>query len=153
MVSLPYINLKNGVLIDSRSIANADGPKIADSFYEHLFKDYNHTMSDAVGPDTTKAAWALYIAVAKLCSENASLCWVPFIHLGEMMNRRCTVKCFKEPIHTGQLLLDLCILRSLFLCVHFVLVLLYDGISHSFFTTHYVHVHKISQSASQYKFL
>ena len=37
-----------------RSIADADGPKIADSFYEHLFKNYNKV--DNVGPDTTQAA-------------------------------------------------------------------------------------------------
>ena len=64
-----------------RSIADADGPKFADSFYEHLFRDYNKV--DNVGPDTTQAARALHHAVAKLRSENVSFArWVPFIHLG-----------------------------------------------------------------------
>ena len=65
----------------SRSIADADGPKIADSFYEYLFRNYKKV--DNVGPDTTQAARALHHAVAKLRSENASFArWVPFIHLG-----------------------------------------------------------------------
>jgi len=64
-----------------RSIADADGPKIADSFYEHLFKNNNKV--DGVGPDMTQAARALHHAVAKLRSENVSFArWVPFIHLG-----------------------------------------------------------------------
>jgi len=64
-----------------RSIADADGPKIADSFYEHLFKNNNKV--DSVGPDMTLAARALHHAVAKLRSENVSFArWVPFIHLG-----------------------------------------------------------------------
>jgi len=41
-------------LLIFRSIADADGPKIADSFYEHLFRNYNTV--DNVGPDTTQAA-------------------------------------------------------------------------------------------------
>ena len=65
----------------SRSIADADGPKIADSFYERLFKDCNKV--DNVGPDMMQAARALHHAVAKLRSENVSFArWVPFIHLG-----------------------------------------------------------------------
>ncbi|KIM76304.1 hypothetical protein PILCRDRAFT_797811, partial [Piloderma croceum F 1598] len=70
-----------GVVATLWSIADADGPQIADSFYEHLFKDYNKV--DNVGPDTTQAARALHHAVAKLRSENVSFArWVPFIHLG-----------------------------------------------------------------------
>ena len=70
-----------GVLISSRSIADVDGPEIADSFYGYLFRNYNKV--DNVGPDTTQAARALHHAVAKLRSENASFSrWVPFIHLG-----------------------------------------------------------------------
>ena len=66
-----------------RSIADADGPKIADSFYEHLFKEYNYNKMDSVGPDMTQAARALHHAVAKLRSEQVSFArWVPFIHLG-----------------------------------------------------------------------
>ena len=70
------------LFIFSRSIADADGPKVADSFYEHLFKNYNKV--DSVGPDMTQAARALHHAVAKLRSENVSFArWVPFIHMGK----------------------------------------------------------------------
>jgi hypothetical protein len=62
-----------------RSIADVDGPKIANSFYADFFKGYSST----TGPDTTQAARALHRAVTKLRSENASFVrWVPFIHLG-----------------------------------------------------------------------
>jgi hypothetical protein len=69
------------VLTALRSIADADGPKIADTFYENLFTAGNsHSMS---GPDTMQAARALRLAVIKLRSENASFArWVPFVHLG-----------------------------------------------------------------------
>lgn len=71
----------NIALIVCRSIFDIDGPKIADSFYENLFKE--HTLSSSSGPDITQAARALHVAVAKLRSENASFIrWVPFIHLG-----------------------------------------------------------------------
>jgi hypothetical protein len=77
----PYFSLRESVLIFFRSISDADGPKIADTFYENLFKE-----SIAMGasqPDTTQAARALHVAVAKLRSENASFArWVPFIHMG-----------------------------------------------------------------------
>ena len=75
---------RDSVLIVFRSIADVDGPKIADSFYEILFKKYGSFATDNSGPDTTQAASALHLAVAKLRSENASfVCWVPFIHLGK----------------------------------------------------------------------
>ena len=74
------MSVGNNVLIVFRSIADADGPKIADSFYEYLFKDYE---MDNIGPDMTQAARALHHAVAKLRSEIVSFArWVPFIHLG-----------------------------------------------------------------------
>ncbi|KIM71166.1 hypothetical protein PILCRDRAFT_83064, partial [Piloderma croceum F 1598] len=60
-----------------------DGPKVADSFYETLFKEHGSLTTDGSGPDITQAARALHLAVAKLRSENASFVrWVPFIHLG-----------------------------------------------------------------------
>jgi len=67
------------------SISDADGPKIADTFYEILFKESGSTtgMTDRSGPDTTQAARALHLAVAKLRAENVSFVrWVPFIHMG-----------------------------------------------------------------------
>jgi len=69
-----------GVVATMWSIADPDGPKIADTFYEHLFKQKT---ADSSRTDTTQAARALHLAVAKLRSENASFVrWVPFIHLG-----------------------------------------------------------------------
>jgi hypothetical protein len=63
-----------------RSISDADGPKIADIFYETLFKGKDLTTN---WPDPTQAAQALHLAVAKLQAQNASFVrWVPFIHLG-----------------------------------------------------------------------
>jgi len=68
----------NNILIIVRSIADPDGPTVADTFYESLF-----TGCSATGPDTTQAAQALHRAIAKLRSENVSFVrWVPFIHLG-----------------------------------------------------------------------
>lgn len=72
-------------LIISRSIADADGPKVANSFYGNLFKGHGSTTTDISGPDTTQAARALHVAVAKLRSENASFVrWVPFVYLGKL---------------------------------------------------------------------
>jgi len=73
------MTLINNILIIVRSIADPDGPIVADTFYESLFKG----CCSATGPDTTQAARALHCAIAKLRSENVSFVrWVPFIHLG-----------------------------------------------------------------------
>jgi len=72
-----------GVVATMWSIADVDGPKVADSFYENLFKEHGSFATDDSGPDTVQAARVLHLAVAKLRSENVSfLRWVPFIHLG-----------------------------------------------------------------------
>jgi hypothetical protein len=66
-------------------MVDSDGPKIADTFYSHLFQPTTVTVAEAPSlyPDTTEAAQALHLAVAKLRKENASFIrWVPFIHLG-----------------------------------------------------------------------
>ena len=66
-----------------RSVSDADGPKIADTFYETLFERNGSATKGFVRPDTTQAARALHLAVAKLRSEHVSFIrWVPFIHLG-----------------------------------------------------------------------
>jgi len=52
------------VLIVFRSIADVDGPKIADSFYRYLFKEHRSPRIETSGPDTTQAARALFLAVA-----------------------------------------------------------------------------------------
>jgi hypothetical protein len=61
-----------------------DGPKIADAFYEHLFKNCDLNSNPPVLPDLTQAAKALHLAVEKLREEpNIPFrCWVPFVHYG-----------------------------------------------------------------------
>ena len=55
-----------------------DGPKVANTFYGHIFGGGN-----AAYPDSTKAAEALHLAVKRLRNEKVSYeRWVPFIHLG-----------------------------------------------------------------------
>ena len=63
---------------------DADGPRIADSFYEVLSRDsLSTTGACRMFPDAARAAEALHIAVAKLRNEGSSLTrWVPFIHFG-----------------------------------------------------------------------
>ena len=67
-----------------RSIADEDGPKIADSFYEYLFRNVTGSANTQAYPDTSEAAQALHDAVSKLRLD--SQCpfknWVPFIHMG-----------------------------------------------------------------------
>ncbi|KAF8970455.1 CHAT domain-containing protein [Flammula alnicola] len=61
---------------------DADGPTIADTFYEELFRGPDG--KPALEPDITKSARALYLAVNKLRSQNVSFRrWVPFIHMGK----------------------------------------------------------------------
>jgi hypothetical protein len=70
-------------LIVSRSISDEDGPKVADAFYEYLYRGNQPDVTDTFRPDTREAARALHVAVAKLRSEGVSFKrWVPFIHLG-----------------------------------------------------------------------
>lgn len=65
-------------------MADYDGPKIADAFYEYLFRDCDPSCNPPVTPDLTDAARALHLAVTKLRQEpNISLRrWVPFVHYG-----------------------------------------------------------------------
>ncbi|KAJ6629569.1 CHAT domain-containing protein, partial [Mycena sp. CBHHK59/15] len=58
-----------------------DGPKIADTFYKHLFKNCG---PDSNLPDLTRAAQVLHLAVAKLREEpNIPFRrWVTFVHYG-----------------------------------------------------------------------
>jgi hypothetical protein len=61
-----------------------DGPKIADAFYKHLFKDCDPGSHPPVLPDLKQAAKALHIAVAELRKEPhiSFVRWVPFVHYG-----------------------------------------------------------------------
>ena len=77
------MGLMNGDLIAFRSISDADGPQIADGFYENLFGKNHSTTADPPVPDCAEAARALHLAVTKLRTENVPFVrWVPFIHLG-----------------------------------------------------------------------
>jgi hypothetical protein len=70
-------------LIVSRSISDDDGPKVADAFYEYLYRNKPSAGEDTFLPDTREAARALHVAIAKLRSEGVSFKrWVPFIHMG-----------------------------------------------------------------------
>ncbi|KAJ7720751.1 CHAT domain-containing protein [Mycena maculata] len=73
-----------GVVGTMWTMVDADGPKVAEAFYEHLFKGCDATVDPPVLPDLTKAAEALHIAVGKLRSDpNVSFArWVPFVHYG-----------------------------------------------------------------------
>ncbi|KAJ7082497.1 CHAT domain-containing protein [Mycena epipterygia] len=69
-----------GVVATMWSIADPDGPEIAETFYQHLFKGCATNMDP---PDLTKAAESLHIAVAKLRAANVPFSrWVPFVHYG-----------------------------------------------------------------------
>ncbi|KAJ7077929.1 hypothetical protein C8R44DRAFT_598706, partial [Mycena epipterygia] len=61
-----------------------DGPKVADTFYEHLFKNCDPNSSPPILPDITGAAKAFNIAVARLREEPGVtfVRWVPFVHYG-----------------------------------------------------------------------
>ncbi|KDQ50725.1 hypothetical protein JAAARDRAFT_550455 [Jaapia argillacea MUCL 33604] len=72
-----------GVVGTLWSIDDKDGPKVADTFYRHLFSPAGETSGSQATPDTAEAARALHIAVSKLREERCSfLRWVSFVHLG-----------------------------------------------------------------------
>jgi hypothetical protein len=68
----------------NRTIADEDGPKVADAFYDYLFRDCDPSAAPPRLPDLTKAAEALHFAVLKLRKEpDMSFArWVPFVHHG-----------------------------------------------------------------------
>ncbi|KAF7358015.1 CHAT domain-containing protein [Mycena venus] len=73
-----------GVVATMWVMDDDDGPKIADSFYKHLFKNCDPTSNPPVHPDLTQAATALHLAVAEL-REDPDISfkrWVPFVHYG-----------------------------------------------------------------------
>ncbi|KAJ7200310.1 CHAT domain-containing protein [Mycena pura] len=61
---------------------DADGPKIADKFYERLFKGCDPKSNPPILPDLSKSAEALHYAVAELRKESGISFkrWVPFVH-------------------------------------------------------------------------
>jgi hypothetical protein len=60
---------------------DSDGPEIADTFYEQLFKGCSPNSGE---PDLRNAASALHVAVQKLrtTGEVSFIRWVPFVHFG-----------------------------------------------------------------------
>ena len=73
--------LGHGSEIDTREMADKDGPTIADTFYKELFCGPDG--KPALRPDNMKSAQALHVAVQKLRSQNVSFGrWIPFIHMG-----------------------------------------------------------------------
>ncbi|KAF8501977.1 CHAT domain-containing protein [Gautieria morchelliformis] len=72
-----------GVIATMWSIFDEDGPMVADAFYEHLFRENKSAVVNTFRPDTTEAARALDVAVAKLRAKGVSFKrWIPFIHMG-----------------------------------------------------------------------
>ncbi|KAJ7813576.1 CHAT domain-containing protein [Mycena leptocephala] len=73
-----------GAVATMWTMNDRDGPKIADTFYEHLFKNCDPNFNPPVLPDLKQAAKALHLAVAKLREEpNMPFRrWIPFVHYG-----------------------------------------------------------------------
>ncbi|KAF8177479.1 CHAT domain-containing protein [Mycena galopus ATCC 62051] len=74
----------SGVVGTMWAMNDLDGPKIAEKFYEHLFKNCDPDSNPLVLPDLSQAARALHLAVGKLREEPdlPFSRWVPFIHYG-----------------------------------------------------------------------
>ncbi|KAJ6621950.1 CHAT domain-containing protein, partial [Mycena sp. CBHHK59/15] len=74
----------SGIVATMWTMNDNDGPKIAGTFYEHIFRDCDANSCPPVVPDLTKAAEALHLAVSKLRKEPGMTFkrWVPFIHYG-----------------------------------------------------------------------
>ncbi|KAJ6551243.1 CHAT domain-containing protein [Mycena capillaripes] len=70
-----------GVVATMWTMNDLDGPKIADTFYEHLFANYDPNSNPPVLPDLTQAAKSLHLAIAKLREEPdiSFRRWVPFL--------------------------------------------------------------------------
>ncbi|KAJ7107528.1 CHAT domain-containing protein [Mycena epipterygia] len=73
-----------GVVATMWTMADPDGPTIAEMFYQHLFKGCDADADPPILPDLTKAAEALHIAVKNLREdpEVSFSRWVPFVHYG-----------------------------------------------------------------------
>ncbi|KAJ7431489.1 hypothetical protein FB451DRAFT_421107 [Mycena latifolia] len=73
-----------GVVATMWTMNDRDGPKITDTFYQHLFKNCNPNSEPPVLPDVTQAAKALHLAIRKLREEPGISFrrWVPYVHYG-----------------------------------------------------------------------
>ncbi|KAJ6576009.1 hypothetical protein DFH09DRAFT_1150199 [Mycena vulgaris] len=59
-----------------------DGPKFAEAFYGHLFRNAHPNSNPPVFPDLSESAEALHLAVKKLRTHVPFERWVPFVHYG-----------------------------------------------------------------------
>ncbi|KAJ6576098.1 CHAT domain-containing protein [Mycena vulgaris] len=59
-----------------------DGPKVADTFYGHLFRNAEAKSNPPVFPNLSESAEALHLAVKKLRTHVPFARWVPFVHYG-----------------------------------------------------------------------
>ncbi|KAJ6607240.1 CHAT domain-containing protein [Mycena sp. CBHHK59/15] len=73
-----------GVVATMWAMDDRDGPRIAGTFYEHLFRNCDAGSDRPVLPNLSDAAYALHLAVAKLREDpDVSFSrWVPFVHYG-----------------------------------------------------------------------
>jgi len=66
------------MVCDIRPIVDDDAPIVADTFYQHLFRNGN----DAP-PDIRDAAYGLHLATEKLRERGRPFAsWVPYVHFG-----------------------------------------------------------------------
>ncbi|KAJ6489364.1 CHAT domain-containing protein, partial [Mycena vulgaris] len=74
----------SGVVATMWTMRDSDGPKIANTFYEHLFRNCDPTVDPPTLPDLTEAAEALHLAVSTLRKDSTIDFerWVPFVHYG-----------------------------------------------------------------------
>ncbi|KAJ7201870.1 mucin-like protein 1, partial [Mycena pura] len=74
----------SGVVGTMWALDDRDGPKIADAFYEYLFRNCDASCDPPALPDLTRAAEALHFAVGVLRKEAGISFkrWVPFVHFG-----------------------------------------------------------------------
>jgi len=77
-----FARVPNGIALETKSIADLDGPKVADIFYEYLSGVSSGETSHGIS--IGDSARALHRSVQALCLEGVPLQrWVPFVHLGK----------------------------------------------------------------------
>ncbi|KAJ7453785.1 hypothetical protein FB451DRAFT_1050112, partial [Mycena latifolia] len=64
------------------TMQDQDGPKIAEDFYGHLFRNCSAERNPSGLPDPAEAARALHVAIMKWGSRVPFTRWVPFVHYG-----------------------------------------------------------------------
>ncbi|KAJ7249041.1 CHAT domain-containing protein [Mycena rebaudengoi] len=89
-----------GVIAIMCRMNDDDGPKIADTFYEYLFKDCSPDSASPRVPDLRKAAKALHLAVKALYKEPGMTFdrWIPFISPDKKMTPASTMTISELPM-------------------------------------------------------